>query len=418
MLIKLLALTLHAHAADTLTLEQTLHMAETYSPVTQAAREHENAAESAVGAAQSAYFPSLSFEALDTTGFPASSSPLGMGGVMGSPYRSGWAYGLVAQATLWDFGRTGGAVNVARHERAAAGEATKVRTAEIDQQAAAAYFDCVRFGSEQNAWHFVAEAAENIFGEVKRYASTGQNSVVERALAQAQLEQAHTQEAALGESRRLAFERLRLLTGLPEGPVTCPLIEQLRESNLPMPAANTDPWTALATEQLHAAEARVSQEKASYLPRLLATASIGDMERARLVPEKDSAAAIGISWPLFEGFRTKYRVQESTALAAERAAGVEAVKLDRDQTLARYAEITGAALVKLSHLKEELRIAEDGLRLAQKRYHAFQGNLIDMRESLRNYARVKTDWIQTRLEYDQAKVAIALLYGAKAEPAR
>jgi outer membrane protein len=413
MLVKLLWLTISAHAAYPLTLEETLRLAEGNNPATQVARERENAAESAVGIAKSGYYPSLTFEALETTGFPASSNPMGIGGIMGSPYRSGWAYGLVAQATLWDFGRTSGAVSSARHDQLAAAEATRVQAAEIDQQTAAAYFDCVRFGSEQEAWSYVAKAAGSIFGEVKRFAKTGQNSVVERTLAEAQLEQAQTEVAALGERRRLAFERLRVLTGLPAGPVACPLLDELKESKL-LPAANEkDPWTALAAEQVSAAEARVSQAKAEFLPRLLATASIGDMHKSRLVPEKDSAAAIGVSWPIFEGFRTKYRVQEANAIAAGRAASLAAVVQDRDQTLARYAETTGAASVKLTHLQEELRLAESGVKLAQKRYHSFQGNLIDMRESLRNFARVKTDWIQTRLEYDQAKVAVALLNGAR-----
>ncbi len=46
----------------------------------------------------------LGGRAVDSWGFPGSSGYLGIGGLMGSPFRSGEAGGLVATDTLFDFG--------------------------------------------------------------------------------------------------------------------------------------------------------------------------------------------------------------------------------------------------------------------------------------------------------------------------
>ena len=100
--------------AHELSLAEALTQAEHNSPRLKAANLQVVAAHKGVGVAQAGYYPSVALEGIDSWGFPGSSGALGIGGLMGSPYRSEAAAGLVAQDTLFDFGRTYSSVRAAQ----------------------------------------------------------------------------------------------------------------------------------------------------------------------------------------------------------------------------------------------------------------------------------------------------------------
>jgi outer membrane protein len=402
--------------AEPLKLNQVLRLTEANSHMVTAALAHEKASESAITIANSYYYPTLEAQAIDSTGFPGSTSALGIGGAVGSPYRSGLAFGLLAKATVWDFGRTANGVAASEHDRLGEEQKTRIKVIDLDNQAARLFFECVRFSSQAVTWSFVLEQAKLVTHEVKQFVSTGQRTVVERYLAESQEQEAATSQADFAERAAGTRSRLQLYTGLPN-PTECPTAQNLSTGNgLPESAPAANPWIRNAEEEAKAAEARLGQARAGHLPQIGVLGSVAYLDAARLVQKKNYAIGVGISLPLFEGFRTTARVQEAQALVTEKEALIEANREEVDRTSSRFDELLASAKLRLQHLVEETKLATSGFELARKRYKALQGPIIDVREALRNLTRVRTQLSEAEVDYWAAAAAKALYLGARKVP--
>ncbi|MGZ3662554.1 MAG: TolC family protein [Bdellovibrionota bacterium] len=398
--------------AEPLSLATVLNFSEENSHAVTAAVRHETASGEAVSVAQSYYFPTLDFEAIDSTGFPGSNGQLGIGGVMGSSFRSGLSYGLVAKANVWDFGRTTNAVSASEHEHLADRQKTRLHLIDIDSQAARVFFDCVRYRSHENTWAFVLDQAKLVTQEVRKFVSTGQRTVVERYLAESQEEEAVTSRAEFAERGAVAEERLRLYTGQKKL-AACPTADQLNEKDFAVDSEDNNPWITNAREEASSAEAKARAARSDHMPKIVALGSVGYMNSVRLVAKKDYALGIGVTLPLFEGFRTLSKTREAEALAEEKAALVEASREDVDRSAEKFEDLLVSARVRLSHLVQEQKLAESGFELARKRYQSLQGPIVDVRESLRNLTRVKTQLNDARVDYWSALLAKQFFLGKR-----
>ena len=93
-------------ANPALSLSDVILRAERFSPNLKAAEQSELSARQSLRISQSLYYPTLDVTAVDSTGFPASSSaPAGFNGVMGSPYRVGLSGGAYSTFTFFDLTR-------------------------------------------------------------------------------------------------------------------------------------------------------------------------------------------------------------------------------------------------------------------------------------------------------------------------
>ena len=395
-----------------LALGEVLRLAKKVDHEISAAQMHEAAVESNISIARSGYLPTVDLDAIYSTGFPGSSGWLGIGGLVGSPYRSGPAFGLVAKETLWDFGRTSNAVEVAKHEAQASKNSTRVISYQVDQDASRLYFECVKYRSQSDTWGFVLEQAQLISREVKRFVSTGQRSIVEKYLAESQVEEALTAQADFQEHAQLVLKRLGLVIDIDIQQMTCPNIESLKTPEVQeTPDQGLHPLITLAQEQAQAARARADAAKAGYLPELVGVASVGEMENSRLVAKQDYAVGVGLVIPLFDGLKTTSEVAHARAIAAEKEFLVQAGRDRVAQANAKFDELLNTSKGRMAHLDRELQLSKEGFGLARKRYLSFQGTLIDVRESLRNLTRTETQLTDSKTEFLEAITAKALFNG-------
>jgi outer membrane protein len=272
----------------------------------------------------------------------------------------------------------------------------------------------VRYRSQAATWKFVLEQASVIAKEVSRFVSTGQRSVVERYLASSQVQEAQTARADAVERARIALERLRLLTGLKDPGLDCPQVASLAETpelkQIPAPA---NPLVARAEHVAESSRAAVSGAKAGHLPRLVAFASVGALDAARLVEKRDYAVGVGLQLPLFEGLRVTREVERAQAEAQAREADAQAIRLETDEQNSRFDEAIRAAQARLKFLGPELKAANEGFGVAKKRYLALQGTLVDVREALRNLTHTRTVITDTQVDWISAGVAKALYNGSR-----
>jgi outer membrane protein TolC len=399
-----------------ITVPEALHLAEENSPELKAAVDRERAAEADITILKSYYYPRFDLEAIDSYGFPGSSRDLGISGLMSSPFRSGPAAGMTGNLDIFDWGRKY-AVEAAKSDLAAIQEQVSVVRYRVDQAALQIYMDGSRFRGEVEASSEVVKETDIIAKEVERFVKTGQRSVVERLLVEDQATEARMAEAAYHEEYLVALSRLALLAGLPASAITLPLPVALSEEGLGIKSLSaTSPLVARAEAEAASAHAAISEFSAQNLPKIQATASVGDMDKSRLVEKKDYSGGFGVTLPLFEGYRITSQVHRAEAVASERDNDLLSIRMELGDLNGRYDQTINASRVKLKYLTDELVVARRALNLAKERYFSYQGALVDLREALRNFARVESDINEVKTDLLLALGSKAVVNGARVTP--
>ncbi len=395
-----------------MSIDEVMHLAEINSPKLSAARFHEIAAKKSIDIAKSNYFPKVSAEVIDSTGFPGSSTETNITGLMGSPYRSGYGAGLVAEQIIYDFGRTYYDVEASKHEAEFSRQDTRVTTYQVKQLALRTFYDCTFFRTQRDTWKHLNHESGIITREAQKFVNTGQRSIVDRYLSKAQTEEAETAQAFFAVRFNEAIHELAAIMGIPDNTFSCPpLPNQLTSALNPNMSMESSPLLARALVSTKVAEARLKQQKAGFYPKIVAVASVGAMADAKLVQKKAYAAGIGIVFPLLD-LHTSGEIHRAQALASASKKELDAEKQSLSIMNAKYDEIIRSSKVRLQHLKYEFDLAIKAFDTAKKRYFALEGDLIDLREAFRNLARVETEIEGTRTKLLQASGSKALLNGS------
>ena len=328
---------------------------------------------------------------------------------MGSPYRSGFSAGLVAQQKLFDFGQTLNGVRAAESTARRQREETGIVRYQVDTEALRAFYDCAKNRTQKEEWKKLVDEAALVAREVTRFVKTGQRSVVDRYLAEAQKEEALTAAADYEQRQQSASQRIAVLTGLKPDESQCITLPEDASTGYP---SGESPYLSTAKQDLEAAKARLDQTKAFNYPVLVGVGSFGYLQDARVVPKQDYALGAGLILPLFEGGRISAQVDRAAAAVTEKESEVSATQQRLDDLNTQLDQSIGSAHVRMDHLNTEATLARDGFAIAKKRYLAFQGTLIDVREALRNLSRTETDLIRARSEFLQSRGLKELLNGA------
>ena len=155
-------------AADVvLSVKEALHLAEVNSPRLSASRFRELASKKSVDIAKANYYPILTAQATDDTGFKGSARWLQVEGLMGSPFRSGFSAGLVAKQIVWDFGRTYYAVEASKHEVAFRKQDLRVTDYQVKQLTLQTFYECSMFKTQRK--RFLILRIEHVINNDPQY---------------------------------------------------------------------------------------------------------------------------------------------------------------------------------------------------------------------------------------------------------
>jgi outer membrane protein len=402
---------LWASENSAISIDKVMQFAELNSPKLSAERFHEIAAKKSIDIAKANYFPTVNFEAIDSTGFPGSSGLAGVSGLMGSPYRSGIGAGLIAQQTIYDFGRTYYDVEASKFESEFSKQNTRVTLYQIKQLALQTFYECAFFRTQSDTWSHLGQESGRITKEAQKFVNTGQRSIVDRYLSKAQTEEAETAEAFFKSQYKESLHELAVIMGTSDNRFSCPsLPKQLAPSLNSHIGIESSPLLTRAIIGAKVSQARLEQQKAGYYPKIIAVASAGSMADARLVPKKNYSAGIGFVLPLFD-LHTGGEIHRAEALASASRKEVDAEKQYLEEMNAKYDAVINSSEVRLKHLSYAL--ADKAFTTAKKRYVSLEGELIDLREAFRNIARVESEIEITRTRLLQSKGSKALLNGSE-----
>jgi outer membrane protein len=403
-----------AKEARPLSLDEAMHLAEINSPSLSAAEFNEIAAKKSIDIARAAYYPTINAEAIDSVGFPGSSNVLGIEGLMGSPFRKGVAGGIVAQQIIWDFGRTFYSVETAKHEAESTHQNTRVTVYQVKQFTLQLYYECSKFRTLRDDWSNLSKESAIITKEALHFVNTGQVSIVDKYLSKAETERAITAEVFFAEQMHQAINQLAVLMGISSNTFTCPRLSNRLTSTLnPNTPIDQSPFLWRAVADANAAQAKLEEAKAGFMPKIVAVASTGDMEKTnpKTIKKTEYAAGIGITLPLFN-LEVRGNIQRAAALAVGKNQEVCAQKLFLEETNAKYDRLICSSEVRLHHLSYQFQLAKKAFKVAKERYFTLEGNLIDLREAFRDLSEVETDIENTRTLLLQAKGSKALLNGS------
>ncbi|NNM59341.1 MAG: TolC family protein [Legionellales bacterium] len=396
----------------TLSILQVLQLSAKNSPQLSASVLRELAAKKSVDIARSPYFPSVSFGAIDSTGFPASSNSLDVGGLMQSPYRSGYGAGFVAQQTIWDFGRTSHTVAAAQYQTQLEHENTKITEYQIKTLALKTYYECADYRTQESIWGKLSHESSIITKQAINFVDTGQVSIVDKYLAESETEETYTAQAFFKERLKDATKTLATIMNVPENSFTCPM---LPHTNVGLPDFSIDmhenPMIKRIAANIKIAEEQLKSEKADFYPKIVADASVGSMQDSRVVDKQAYAVGVGIVLPLFD-VASSGKIKRDELLLSGQEQEMSAGQQQVAEQNATYDETINAYSVRLTHLKRELKLANLAFRTAKQRYFSLQGNLIDLREAYRNLVQVQSEIIDTQAQILQASGEKALFNGA------
>jgi len=367
-----------------------LQAAAEQSPRLKGARYHMEARHQEVRVQKGGYWPELSAAAVAQTGAPGSFAFMGVDNNISSAQRIGAGGALVVKQNLWDFGRTESNVEASEAQERLEGDTLHVIEDEVAAQVLRTYVSCAFLKTQRDDSRFMAEQARMIARETGGFVRSGQRSVVERDLVDAQAREAETLTAELNERVRVVEQRLAIELNRPASePVHCTNLDGLQGMpNAFAPPSGPQPLLAAEARRVDVARAQLRRAKAGARPSIIGLATGGYFDNDNLHDKWNYSAGVGVSLPLFAGFAIDSNIDREAAELAAAEAGRASSQQAVDRANSNYDERIDSLRVRLDFLEKENKLARRVFDLARKRYSGFQGTMVDLREAIKNLSRV------------------------------
>jgi outer membrane protein len=326
-----------AHAQAPLTLADALDAALAAHPAVTAADARVLAAEGAGDAARAALLPASALTATLTrfqdpmVVAPLHSLDFGNPPVFDRALLQGQ---IGAQYTLFD----GGARAWRVRETDAARGATRAERGSAEmrvlEESASAYLGIITTRALLDAARARAVALEAERGRAQRHFDAGSSARVELLRAEAVLQEARASEASAVAAAALAERVLARLMGVDAGALLGrPLADVAPRGSAAPVGAEANPTVQQADRAVAAAEARLSEERASRLPSVSIGAGLQDFGTPTGKHVVEWRAGLEVSWPAFTGGARSAAVRRAAAELEASRADLEAARLQVDQEI-------------------------------------------------------------------------------------
>jgi outer membrane protein len=425
-------------AADTpiepgseLTRQRAVELALQYHPARQAAQAEAGAAHERIGQAQSALLPQVlgAAEYLRSTdngiGDTSYLSPLGFPrypskgrNTSSAETVDNYLMGVSAYQYLFDFGRTRGVIDQRKAE--ADMEQSRLKLVDLDLVFHVTERYYMLLAAKQKVKVFekaVAQRSEHLHEaevkaqaglkpEIDTYTATAELARAKLHLVDAQNEVA-TAKVALDNAMGLGTNapEYRQADVLSYEEVGEPLDTYLKA------AVNQRPDLKMLEDEARAAGARIAEFRSDYLPTVGATA--GYSARGQDFPAANNFdVGVLVTWPIFNGFLTDHDVAE--AKLHQEAIG-HAVQELRQRV---FLEVKSgyldwqASLQRIHRAEQTVTASRAELDLAEKRYDAGLGTIIELTDAQRRFTEDEAGYINALAGFSIAKAALDRATGA------
>lgn len=396
-----------------LSLPDAIALALRQHPTLRSAEEGRTAAGARIPQAQSAYYPQVDW--ITSAGRSQSFSSSADRAIQ----RNSISTALEGRQLLYDFGKTGALVDEARAGfRLSEGELERIRELVVLNVRQTYYqlLQARRLVAVADAG--VARAELNL-RSARGFFDVGTKPKSDVTRAEVDVANFRVAQIRARNNIRLAETNLAIALGLE---ATTPIEVQdilafepvaVDAQLLLTEALDNRPELSQARARLDAARAQLGGARARYFPDLNLTGSAGASAPDDPPLHETWSIAATLSWNLFEGFFTTHRVRETQALVEAARANYDTFELQvRLEVEQAYIALVEAA-ERIAATEKAVESAQENLRLAQGRYDAGVGTILDLTDA--QLALITAEAEQVRALTDH-KVGQAVLDRAVGRP--
>jgi TolC family type I secretion outer membrane protein len=403
-----------------LTIEDAVRIGLDNHPRIKAANERIGSQEAVLGQQMSAYYPTVNFNNRYQT---SQSSTSGGADEASESYSSQASFNM----TLYNFGKREGNVQSAREALSAVQQDYATTIQDIMLAVKQAYY--VYLGAQElvRVRQDTVRSRELLVRQARGFYEVGTRARIDVARAEANLFSAQADLIATENAVKIAWVTLRNAMGLPrlpEQPVALDSPEVQFSMNL-AEARNVafDSRTELKSfeAQRRASDQLIATARRGHLPDLIFDANYG---RRHVSNETSNGRtlntfplqptwSVGLSFniPIFDGFRTTNRVEETLHnyynLRAQEEDRRQLIALEVEQSYLRVVETQE----RIKANEAAAKASKENLDLARGRYEVGVGSIIEVTEAETLYTDAQTTYIRTIYEYKIADAQLARAMG-------
>jgi TolC family type I secretion outer membrane protein len=385
------------------------------NPALRSGDEARRAAQARVPQAQSGYYPRL-----DVTGSQSSSKVFST--TTDSSQRSdSTAFVVQGRQLIYDFGKTAALVDEARAGvRVSDADLERIREVVV-LNVRQSYFNLLQFRRLVGVADAAVSRAELNLRSARGFFDVGTRPKSDVTRAEVEVANARVGQIRARNAVRLAESTLLTAIGL-EAQRSIEVEDILEFEAVPLdPAAFLDdalknrPELGQSRARLEAARAQLAGARAGWWPDLNLNGSYGASSGDALVGvggfavpsfgESWSVSAT-LSWNLFQGFFTTNRIRETAALVEVARANYEALELQVRLEVEQAYIVLVESAERIVATGKAVESATENLRLAQGRYDAGVGTILDLTEAQLALTNAEADQVRALTDYKLGQAAL------------
>ena len=331
--------------------------------------------------------------------------------------------GVAVQQYVFDFGKVRGRIEQRDEEARVALFQSQATQLDLVFEAAQRYFALLAAAQKVKVYHKAIEQRSEQLHAAQVKASANLTPQIDVLTAQAALTRAQTDLLEASDQQSIARVALNNAMAIDRNAPDYELADVLTykpvsgslESFFASAIAIRPDLRALEA-QARAAGAQVRQARSDYFPSVGATAGYSAMGTG-LPAANNFNAGIVVTWPIFNGFATEHQVEEAKALQNAVRYSIE----DLEQRV--WLDVKSAYLelqtsVERIHQAEATLAASSGqLELADKRYNAGLGNIIELTDAERFYIEDDAAYVDALYGYSVTRATLDRVTGASIQSA-
>jgi outer membrane protein TolC len=401
---------------NVLTLDEAVLTALANHPNLKAARERIGAQEAVVGQQMSAYYPTLSFFNSYRT------FQVREGAAPAEPAAETFVSEGRINFTIFNFGKREGAVEAARELLNATSHNYKTTVDSVILGVKQAYY--VLLGSQAivRVRDETVKNRELLVKQARGFYEVGTRARIDVARAESNLYNAQADLIAAQNTVKISWVQLKNALGLREL-AERPLVEEAIMTTVPYSLDEARERAYVNRPELKSFEAQrraqdqnIAVARRGHLPDITLDAAYGrrhDSDTGINSFPLQPAWAVGLTLniPIFDGFRTTNRVEETLrnywVIRAQEEAQRQQVALDVEQAYLRLVELQE----RIKANEAAANAAKENLDLANGRYQVGVGSIIEVTDAQTLYTDAQTTYIRALYEYKIADAQLARAIG-------
>jgi len=403
-----------------LTIEDAVRIGLDNHPRIKSASERILSQQAVLGQQMGAYYPTVSLSNLYRSSFTGTAVP---GAVASDTITSLANFNM----TLYNFGKREGNVQAARETLGAVQQDYATTTQDTVLSIKQAYYIYLGVQAIVNVRKETVRNRELLVRQARGFFEVGTRAKIDVARAEANLYTAQADLIAAENAVKIAWVTLRNAMGsprLPEQPVAEDSPEV--EFSMNLAAARNVAYDARSELKSFAAQRKASDQliataRRGHLPDLIFDASYGrrhvsnetdDGRRLNTFPLQPTwSVQLSFNIPIFDGFRTTQRVEETL----HNYYNLRAQEEERRQLIALEVETFYLRVVetqeRIKATESAAKAAKENLDLAQGRYQVGVGSIIEVTDAETLYTDAQTTYIRTVYDYKIADAQLARAMG-------